>query len=235
MVPKGDAPDRQAAPVPVAPPVNPVPLLSAVPLSMPAIGLPDAPAVLSKPDPFAALDVSTPAMSPPAGSGSPGYVAAPFRRLGSRVMFTPFKLNLWRAGAGPLGDVIGQVEGDLDDIQLVTGKYILTFNYTVPDGRALESSSPIPFDIMGKRAVIQKFKIDPAGSKFILQIHLMENPVPLIALILAGAAAVGIAGYSIYNALESLDRVVVDVTDSALWLGIAGAIGYVGYRVLFKR
>jgi hypothetical protein len=154
-----------------------------------------------------------------------------FRTVHAPVSFSPFRYNLWRRDVGgPIEDLAETTE--IDDFNLVKGRYLLVFKYTPDEGRVFESSEPIPFDIMGKKAVVEKFKMD--GGRLYLQVNLIENPIPLAVLIIAGAAAVGVAGFGIYNALESLDRVIIDTSNSLLYLGLAFGVGYVAYRFLLK-
>jgi len=144
-----------------------------------------------------------------------------------RVFFSPFRRR--RPGVGALAE--------LDKINVPVGTYLLTFSVGALD-QVIEITQPIPFTAAGKQMVLQKAATSSAADgsgKLRLQVRVVQNPVPLILL---GVAAVGAVGAWFMSestdALEQVDRIVVDTTSSLPVLAGFGLLGFLAYKKFAK-
>lgn len=161
--------------------------------------------------------------------------------FGRKVKFTPFKMRLWDRSAG--GNTLGG-PGGLMDMQIVKGRYII--NLTAPTdvwSPITEFEGEIETKALGKKIVVEKASLDRDAGELTVQIHVVENPIPLLVLIPAAVVAVGggiwWGSEGIENTVNSVDRVLVDVTETAWQILLMAVIAlvvwkYVG-RPLFKK
>lgn len=59
--------------------------------------------------------------------------------------------------------------------------------------------------------------------------------MPILLLIAAAGAGIGVAGFGLSGALQSVDKVVVDTTDVAIKVGIIGGAGFVAYKIARRK
>jgi hypothetical protein len=187
--------------------------------------------------------VSLPRAKAP-GETAADYRSAPGRAVAAlasptakRVFFSPFRVSLYSRKGGGLLSSSGEALKP-EDVPLLVGRYLFTLNASrLATSKFVESDRPIPFKALGKRMILEKLSHDPAAGTLKLQVQVVENIVWMIPVLIAAAAAVGVgvAGFGIGNAVESVDKVLVD-TSSAWWKwGLIIAAVVVGYWFLKKR
>lgn len=162
-----------------------------------------------------------------------GVIVAPVLR--NDVTFSPFRLNVYkRQGSAVLSRDGASLRPE--EMAGIVGTYVITLDATkLPSFPYLQSDQPIPFKAAEKRMILEKVSVDPATKKIRLQIKIVENLLPLILVIGAGLAALGVAGFGVADAIESVDKVIVD-TSSAWWKwGLIVLIVVVGWWFLKKR
>jgi len=171
-----------------------------------------------------------------AQSNDPG-AAVPALGPPKPVRFTAFKVRLWERGSGVVN--AGDIWGGIKEMTLLRGRYVLKFDAPTDVWIPFtEFQGEVETKVLGKRIVVEKAKLDKEAGSFTVQINLLENPLPLLLLIPAAIAAVGggvwMAGEGVENSLESVDKVIVDVTD-ALWQWlIIGSVALGLWFFLFK-
>jgi hypothetical protein len=175
----------------------------------------------------------------PVLSASPSKVAAAIS--GDQVNFSPFVIRLWsKRGGGLL--TMSQLQGGLSDSTLTIGRYILTFRAPLQANPPFVSidGANIPISVGGKSVVIEKVRIadykeGEAYRELKLQVNIIQNPIPILALVAAAAAAIGLGAWGLSDALDSVDKVVVNTTSSVLQIVVVGGVAFLGYWFLIRK
>lgn len=154
--------------------------------------------------------------------------------LNEDVTFTPFTLRLWdKVSGGVISS--SDLAGGLSDKRIPVGRYILRFKVPVgAEAPFFAIRNSIPFTIEGKKAVLEKAKLDPVAGSLTVQVNLLENPIPVLLLVAAAAGAIGLGGWGLSSSLDSLDKVVVDTSSSVTQLLIVGGIAFLVWRFFIK-
>lgn len=150
-----------------------------------------------------------------------------------RFMFSPFVLNVWNKKSGSVFSR-SVASGGASDMPITVGRWQLTFR--VPQGvnvPFVETHSPIPILIEKKKSVIEAVRLDNAAGTLKMQVHVQENPIPLLILIGVAGAGLGLAGWGLSDSIESVDKVIVDTSNNAWKIGLAG-VGIFFAGKLFK-
>jgi hypothetical protein len=150
-----------------------------------------------------------------------------------RFMFSPFVLNVWNKKSGSVFSR-SVASGGASDMPITVGRWQLTFR--VPPGVKVpfvELHSPIPILIEKKKSVIEAVTLDNAAGVLKMQIHVQENIIPLLIVIAAAGAGLGLAGWGLSDSIESVDKVIIDTSNNAWKIGLAG-VGIFFAGKLFK-
>lgn len=153
------------------------------------------------------------------------------RRLSESGDFPVLRVNLWTKDKGGMLEDLAR-SGGLSDVDASVGTYVITLD--TPGEKPFASDESISFDAGGKKAVIRKVRVY-ADGRTVLLVQLLQNPIPLLILIAGAALAVGVAGFGVGAAVDSVDRVVDSTTDMIIKVGLVGGAGYLGYRFLKRR
>jgi len=152
------------------------------------------------------------------------------------VGFTPFKVRVWERGQGVLNS--GDSWGGVREMNLVKGRYILRF--TAPADAWVpftEFQGQIETKVLGKKVIVEKAVLDKVNGIFTVQINIIQNPIPLLLLIPAAVVAVGggvwWASEGVEQSLESVDRVLIDVTDQMWQWLLIGGLGLAAWAFVF--
>lgn len=168
---------------------------------------------------------------PETGFYPPGLVGATGRGKKRGFLFSPFTLRIWDKKTGGLFGR-GTKSGGLKDATIPVGLY--QFNFKIPKVAVIpfiETTRHIPIKIKGKRAVIRMARIDNAEGTLKVQLDVQQNPLPIIAAVLAIGAALGVGGWGVSEALESVDKVVVDTANNAWKIALTGLGVFIGLKV----
>jgi hypothetical protein len=148
------------------------------------------------------------------------------------VGFTPFRIPLYRRGGfGLLGK--DDINLNLAEKQIAVGRYVATF--TVGKFSALPFlaiTSPIPFEVAGKKEEVEKATYDPVTGKLVIQINVKNNLIPILIAIAAAGVAIGVGAWGLSDSLDSLDKVVIDTSNSAVALAAVGGLGYLAWKFI---
>ena len=147
------------------------------------------------------------------------------------------RYRLWsRDKDGPIDQFLSAQNLSSNQIMSLTvGRYILGFKipneYNIP---FVSFDTPIPISVLGKKVLIEKGRLDQASGRMELQINLLENPIPVLAIVLGigGALAAGVMGFGMSDMFDSLDRVVVSAPGSMLQMGLIAGAAYLVYRYI---
>lgn len=142
-----------------------------------------------------------------------------------RVTITPFRITVWRRTEP--GQLLNDLsKGSSADISLPRGRYVLTFRGVRAAGLShYATDEPFVLNIGGKHQVVEKIIVNPDDDTAQIQIQITENLIPLL---LVATAAVGVTGWAFWtagDALDSLDRVIVDTTGALTPVIVVGALG----------
>jgi hypothetical protein len=150
-----------------------------------------------------------------------------------QFFFSPFVLNVWNKKSGSVFSR-SVASGGASDMPISVGRWQLTFR--VPPGVKVpfvELHNPIPILIEKKKSVIEAVTLDKAAGILKMQIHVQENIIPLLIVIAAAGAGLGLAGWGLSDSIESVDKVIIDTSNNAWKIGLAG-VGIFFAGKLFK-
>lgn len=99
--------------------------------------------------------------------------------------------------------------GDQGEIQITKGLYVLSFNTKYVPNALIPNTLPTKqLSIVGKTVAIKDWQVLEAGDRCELWLDVVQNPIPLLGIVLA----VGVIGITAAMLLDSVDKVVEDVT-----------------------
>lgn len=122
-----------------------------------------------------------------------------------------------------------------DDIGLTNvtvGTYRMVFRIgDLADVAPIEWDHPfIEEPLPGKRVEIQRASLD--NGKLVIQVRVLDNPIPLLLLIGVAAAGIGVAGWGVSESLDRVDQIINSPTIYAL--GAATLVGVLWYTGLLS-
>ena len=186
-------------------------------------------------------NLGIPAIAPKAGTGSIAAVIDPSTLTIPDVSvnpdykpldFTPVRISLWKKSGGGLF-TSSQVEGGLADYGLSVGRYVLTFKAPGRFGELYyQSDLPVSLTVDGKRVILEKVDFNGPGGVARFQVNVVQNVVLLIGVIAAAAAAIGLGAWGLSDAIDSVDKVLVDIPKVAIELGGVMLVLYIGYKAV---
>lgn len=101
--------------------------------------------------------------------------------------------------------------GDQAEVQLTVGTYVLHFNTSYLPNRLIPKTiAQREMTLIGKRVRIDNWSVMNSGNSCELTITLLENPLPLVGIVLA----VGVIGITAAMLLDSVDKVSEDVKET---------------------
>lgn len=115
----------------------------------------------------------------------------------------------------------------LDEIELTRGVYRLSFDVRyIPDFLLPRSMSSESLSFAGKTVKVVSWRLEDQNSRGVLTLEVVENPLPLVAIIL-GLSVLGITGAFLLDSVERvLDSVGKTVSSPPVFLLILGVVGF---------
>lgn len=163
----------------------------------------------------------------------PGLVGKTGRGQGLKLglLFSPFTVRIWDKKTGGLFGRSTK-SGGLKDAKLVKGRY--QFVFKIPKSAIIpfiETNRHIPIKISGKRSIIEAARIDNAAGTLKVQLNVVENFILVLSAIAVVGAALGVGGWGVKQALESVDKVVVDTANNAWKIALTGVGVFAGLKI----
>lgn len=151
------------------------------------------------------------------------------------VVMSGLRIRLWsRDKDGPLDQFLKSNQFTVKQIEKLTvGRYIFGFKvpheYTAP---FVSFDKGFPVKVLGKTVMIEKGRIDQAAGRMEVQLNILENPIPIMAIVLGigGALAAGFLSFGLSDMFDSVDKVVLDLPGSVWKIALVAGVGYVLYR-----